>query len=148
MQLAQLNVAKARYPLDHPNIKDFVDNLDKVNAIAESSEGFVWRLKEESGNATGIQVFDDPDVIVNMSVWRDIASLKNFMFQTLHRDFMARKKEWFEQLSQQSYVLWWIADDHLPTLDEAVARLEHLRKEGETAYAFSFKTANNMARPE
>lgn len=143
MKLAQLNIATARYPLDHPNIKDFVDNLDKVNAIAESSDGFVWRLQEESGNATNIKVFADPTMIVNMSVWQDIASLKNFMFQTLHRDFMARKKEWFEPLNQASYVMWWIADHHQPTLQEALERLEHLRAHGESEYAFSFKSANH-----
>ena len=146
MQLAQLNVAKARYPLDHPNIKDFVDNLDKVNGIAESSDGFVWRLKEESGNATNIKVFADPNMIVNMSVWQDITSLKNFMFATQHRDFMARKKEWFEPLKQASYVLWWIADQHQPTLQEALERLEHLRAHGESDYAFSFKSANHRAQ--
>lgn len=140
MKLAQLNIAKTKYPLDRPEIKDFVDNLDKVNGIAESSEGFIWRLKEESGNATDIRVFDDPDMIVNMSVWQNAESLKDFMFHTLHREFMARKKEWFERLKEDSYVLWWIEDGRIPTLEEALERLEHLRQHGDTPYAFSFKS--------
>lgn len=91
MKLAQLNIALAKYPLDAPEIKEFVDNLELVNGIAESSEGFVWRLKDESGDATNIQAFDDPNMIVNMSVWDSVDSLKNFMFRTHHRDFMRRK---------------------------------------------------------
>ena len=93
MKLAQLNIAKAKYPLDAPEIKEFVDYLDKVNAIAENSEGFVWRLKDESGDATNIQLFDDPSIIVNMSIWDSVDDLKNFMFRTHHKDFMRRKSE-------------------------------------------------------
>ena len=136
MKLAQLNIALAKYPLDAPEIKDFVDNLD----LAESSEGFVWRLKDESGDATNIKAFDDPNMIVNMSVWDSVDSLKNFMFRTHHRDFMRRKNEWFHRLAEDTYVLWWVEDDHTPSLDEAIERLEHLREVGDTPYAFTFKT--------
>ncbi|MFA0015626.1 DUF3291 domain-containing protein [Vibrio lentus] len=140
MKLAQLNIALAKYDLDAPEIKDFVDNLDLVNGIAESSEGFVWRLKDESGDATNIKAFDDPNMIVNMSVWDSVDSLKNFMFRTHHRDFMRRKNEWFHRLAEDTYVLWWIEDDHIPSLDEAIERLEHLRETGDSPYAFTFKT--------
>ncbi|MEZ8720973.1 DUF3291 domain-containing protein [Vibrio pomeroyi] len=140
MKLAQLNIALAKYALDAPEIKDFVDNLDKVNAIAESSEGFVWRLKDESGDATNIKAFDDPNMIVNMSVWDSVDSLKNFMFRTHHRDFMRRKGEWFHRLAEDTYVLWWVEDAHIPSLDEAIERLEHLREMGDSPYAFTFKT--------
>ncbi|NVN83384.1 DUF3291 domain-containing protein [Vibrio sp. Scap16] len=140
MKLAQLNIALAKYPLDAPEIKDFVDNLDKVNGIAESSEGFVWRLKDESGDATNIKAFDDPNMIVNMSVWDSVDSLKNFMFRTHHRDFMRRKGEWFHRLAEDTYVLWWVEDEHIPNLDEAIERLEHLREKGDSPYAFTFKT--------
>ncbi|MEZ8629982.1 DUF3291 domain-containing protein [Vibrio lentus] len=140
MKLAQLNIALAKYALDAPEIKDFVDNLDLVNGIAESSEGFVWRLKDESGDATNIKAFDDPNMIVNMSVWDSVDSLKNFMFRTHHRDFMRRKNEWFHRLAEDTYVLWWVEDDHIPSLDEAIERLEHLREVGDTPYAFTFKT--------
>ncbi|UPR50737.1 DUF3291 domain-containing protein [Vibrio cyclitrophicus] len=140
MKLAQLNIALAKYPLDAPEIKEFVDNLELVNGIAESSEGFVWRLKDESGDATNIQAFDDPNMIVNMSVWDSVDSLKNFMFRTHHRDFMRRKGDWFQRLPEDTYVLWWIEEDHIPTLAEAIERLEHLREIGDTPYAFTFKT--------
>ena len=140
MKLAQLNIALAKYPLDAPEIKEFVDNLELVNGIAESSEGFVWRLKDESGDATNIQAFDDPNMIVNMSVWYSVDSLKNFMFRTHHRDFMRRKGDWFHRLPEDTYVLWWIEEDHIPTLEEAIERLEHLREIGDTPYAFTFKT--------
>ena len=140
MKLAQLNIALAKYALDAPEIKDFVDNLDLVNGIAESSEGFVWRLKDESGDATNIKAFDDPNMIVNMSVWDSVDSLKNFMFRTHHRDFMRRKNEWFHRLAEDTYVLWWVEDDHIPSLDEAIERLDHLREVGDTPCAFTFKT--------
>lgn len=144
MKLAQLNIALAKYALDAPEIKDFVDNLDLVNGIAESSEGFVWRLKDESGDATNIKAFDDPNMIVNMivnmSVWDSVDSLKNFMFRTHHRDFMRRKNEWFHRLAEDTYVLWWVEDEHTPSLDEAIERLEHLRETGDSPYAFTFKT--------
>ncbi|MEZ9953637.1 DUF3291 domain-containing protein [Vibrio splendidus] len=140
MKLAQLNIALAKYPLDAPEIKEFVDNLELVNGIAESSEGFVWRLKDESGDATNIQAFDDPNMIVNMSVWDSVDSLTNFMFRTHHRDFMRRKGDWFHRLPEDTYVLWWIEEDHIPTLEEAIERLEHLRETGDTPYAFTFKT--------
>ncbi len=139
MKLAQLNIALAKYALDAPEIKDFVDNLDKVNAIAESSEGFVWRLKDESGDATNIKAFDDPNMIVNMSVWDSVDSLKNFMFRTHHRDFMRRKGEWFHRLAEDTYVLWWVEDAHIPSLDEAIERLEHLREMGDSPYAFTLQ---------
>lgn len=140
MHLAQLNIAKVKYPLESIEMKEFVDNLEPVNATAESSEGFVWRLKDDSGNATQIQAFDDPAIITNMSVWESIEALKNFMFRTHHVDFLRRKKEWFEKLPEDSYVLWWIPEGHRPTLQEAKERLYHLRENGDTPYAFSFKS--------
>ncbi|MFH0271628.1 DUF3291 domain-containing protein [Vibrio jasicida] len=147
MKLAQLNIALAKYPLDAAEIKDFVDNLDLVNGIAEQSDGFVWRLKDESGDATSIKLFDDPNMIVNMSVWDNVDALKNFMFRTHHRDFMRRKNEWFHRLVEDTYVLWWIEDNHIPTAEEALARLQYLRENGDTPYAFTFKanfTSNDL----
>jgi len=140
MQLAQLNIAKTKYSLDAPEIKDFVDNLDMVNGTAEQSEGFVWRLTDDGGDATSIVAFDDPNIIVNMSVWHGIDSLKNFMFRTHHRDFMRRKGEWFEPIALDSCVLWWIDDHHIPTIDEAKQRLAYLREHSDTPYAFTFKS--------
>jgi len=140
MHLAQLNIAKAKYSLDAPEIKEFIDNLDPINQLAESSDGFVWRLKDESGDATNIQAFDDPNIIVNMSVWDSVDALKNFMFRTHHRDFLRRKKEWFHNIPEDSYVLWWVPVGHIPSIDEAIEKLEYLRKNGDTPQAFSFKS--------
>ena len=140
MHLAQLNIAKAKYSLDAPEIKEFVDNLEPVNNLAESSEGFVWRLKDEQGDATNIQAFSDPDIIVNMSVWDSTDALKNFMFRTHHRNFLRRKKEWFHNIAEDSYVLWWVPKGHVPTIEEAVEKLDFLRRNGDTPYAFTFKS--------
>ncbi len=139
MQLAQINIARTKAAMDEPLMKEFVDNLDPINAIAESSHGFVWRLQDESGDATSIQAFDDPALIVNLSVWESVASLKAFLFKTHHIDFLKRKSEWFEKLDEANYVLWWVPEGHQPTIAEAKERLFYFREHGESAYAFSFK---------
>ncbi|WP_028021667.1 DUF3291 domain-containing protein [Enterovibrio calviensis] len=138
MQLAELNIAQAKTAMDDPVMKDFVDNLDPVNAMAEASPGFVWRLKDDSGNATDIQVFDDPNLLVNLSVWDSVESLKTFMFKTHHLNIMKRRSEWFEKPKTHTYVMWWVEDGHIPSLQEAVERLEYLREHGDSAHAFTF----------
>ncbi|WP_440876766.1 DUF3291 domain-containing protein [Thalassotalea sp. PLHSN55] len=140
MHLAQLNIAKAKYDLQAPEIKEFVDNLAPINALAETSAGFVWRLQDESGDATAIEAFSDPSIIVNMSVWQSVDALKNFMFRTHHRDFLRRKKEWFENISEDSYVLWWIPTGYTPSIEEGIEKLNYLREHGDTPKAFSFKS--------
>ena len=140
MPLAQLNIAKAKYPLDAPEIADFVDNIPTINALAEASAGFIWRLKDDGGDATSFVVFDDPSWLVNLSVWRDVESLKHFMLKTHHVDFMKRKREWFEPQAEATYVLWWVPQGHIPTVSEAIERLMHLRQHGDSAQAFSFRT--------
>lgn len=140
MYLAQLNIAKAKYSMDAPEIKGFVDNLDAVNKIADSSKGFVWRLQDESGDATSIQAFDDPNIIVNMSVWESVKDLKNFIYHTHHRDILRQKKEWFQSVPEDTYVLWWVPVGFTPTIEEAVERLMHLRENGDSAYAFTLRS--------
>lgn len=139
MQLAQLNIAQAKYALDAPEIKEFVENLERVNNIAEASDGFIWRLKGEGNDATDIQAFSDPNILVNMSVWSSIEALKIFMFKTAHRDFMRNKGQWFVPMKQANYVLWWVEDGEFPSVDDGIVRLEHLRCYGESPYAFSLK---------
>ncbi len=139
MHLAQLNIAKAKAPLDSPVLKDFVDNLDPINALAENSPGFIWRLKGDSGNATEIQFSEDPLMISNMSVWASLDSLKDFIFKTHHLEFLKRKKEWFEKMASAHQVMWWIPEGHIPSLEEANARLRYLDEHGETPYAFTFR---------
>lgn len=140
MYLAQLNIAKPKYPLDSPELKEFIDNLIPINQLAEESAGFIWRLKDDSGDATSFQPFSDPNIIVNMSSWASVDALKNFMFRTHHRNFLRRKTEWFENVSQDNYVLWWVPQDHMPTIEEAIKRLNYLREHTDSPYAFTFKS--------
>jgi hypothetical protein len=136
MQLAQLNIARLAYPLESPEMRDFVLALNAINLLAEESPGFVWRLKGEGNNATDVQMFGDPSLIVNISVWTDLDSLKHFMYQSGHAHYLKRRREWFVPLEQAGTVLWWVADGHIPSVAEAQAKLEHLRTHGSTPEAF------------
>lgn len=136
--LAQLNIAIMKEPLESPSMSDFVANLDRINALAEESPGFVWRLKDESGSAVAIRPFGE-DVIVNMSMWKDAASLSDFAFRSGHVDIMRRRREWFQSMAEAYAVLWWVVKDHRPTMAEAKERLDHLRVHGATPHAFTFK---------
>ena len=136
--LAQLNIGIATAPLDSDVMADFMNNLDRINALAESSPGFVWRLKADDGNATSLRPIDDK-TLVNMSVWTDAQSLSAFVFRSAHVEFMRRRREWFERMPEAYLVLWWVPEGHIPTTDEAVARLEHLKKHGATPHAFNFR---------
>ena len=137
-QLAQLNIARLLAPIDSPTLADFVANLDRINELAESSPGFVWRLKDEAGDATAIRPFGD-DVIVNMSVWQDILALKNYVYYSGHLDVMRRRREWFERMAEAHMVLWWMPKNHIPTVEEALQRLDTLREKGSTQDAFTFR---------
>ena len=137
--LAQLNVGIATAPLDSHAMSDFMSNLDRVNALAEASPGFVWRLKADDGNATSFRPIDDR-TLVNMSVWTDAQSLSDFVFRTAHVEFMRRRGEWFHRMPEAYLVLWWVPEGHLPSMDEAVERLARLRRDGPTPHAFNFRT--------
>ena len=130
-RLAQINIAKLKAPLDSPELRDFVDNLDRINALAEGSDGFVWRLKGEGNDATSLRPFGD-DVIVNMSVWRDVEALKDFAYRSGHVEIMRRRREWFTRMAEAYMVLWWVPAGHEPTLEEAAQRLERVRSQGPT----------------
>jgi len=136
--LAQLNIAQLKAPLDSPQLKDFVDNLDRINALAEASPGFVWRLQTPAGDATELRPFGD-DVIVNMSVWTGPDALHDYVYRTAHTEILKRRHEWFERIAQAYAVLWWVPVGHAPTVDEAAERLATLRAQGPTARAFTFK---------
>jgi len=136
--LAQLNIAHLKYPIDHPQISEFVDNLDKINALAENSSGFVWRLTEETESNYDMQFFGDPMVLANMSVWESIENLRSFAYHSVHADIMKNRNQWFEKPSRSHLVLWWIKANHTPTLSEAEERLQHLSSEGASPFAFDF----------
>ncbi len=145
-QLAQLNIARMNHPLEAPEMVDFVDNLERINALAEAAPGFVWRLQTEDGDATGIDFFG-ADWLVNMSVWEDVEVLQDYVFRTAHSQLLARRKEWFQRMEEAYLVLWWIAAGSIPTLHESKSRLERLRETGPTAEAFTFKNAFPSPRP-
>jgi hypothetical protein len=138
--LAQFNIARIRYPLDDPRMAEFVRNVDRVNALANQIEGFVWRLADESGHAMNIRVYDDPRVLPNLTVWENVAALERFVFQTVHGRFYARREEWFEKLDGPPLVMWWIEAGHRPSMQEGVERLDHLRLHGPTDRAFGWES--------
>ena len=140
MHLAQLNIARLLAPLDSPQLAEFVANLEPVNALADAAPGFVWRLQTDDGDATSIRAFDDDMLIVNMSVWVSIEALRAFVFGGEHRAVMAGRRQWFERMTEPYTVLWWVEEGHVPTVDEAKARLEALRRHGPTDHAFTFRT--------
>jgi len=137
--LAQLNVGRLHAPIDAPETAAFVAALDPINALADAAPGFLWRLQTEDGNATAIHVSDDPLFIVNMSVWESLEALANFVYRSAHTDVMRRRAEWFERSANAYVVLWWVPRGHRPTVDEAIGRLERLRRDGPTENAFTFR---------
>ena len=139
-QIAQINIGRIRgVNMNDPVMKEFVDNLDRVNELAESSKGFVWRLKEDNNNATSINPYNDEQVIVNLSVWETIEDLEHFVYKTFHTDFLKRRKEWFQKYGKAYAALWWIAADQFPTVEQAVAKLDALQKNGASADVFDYK---------
>ena len=127
-----------KFAIDDPGMAGFVARLDDINALADAAPGFVWRLQTEDGDATGIDYFG-ADALVNMSVWEDRDSLHNYIYRSAHSEVMALRKQWFERMTEAYSVLWWIAEGHIPTLDEASERLECLRLQGPGPSAFTFK---------
>ena len=138
MHVAQVNIALPQAPLDSPQLAEFVALLDPVNALADASPGFVWRLQTEAGDATAVRGFGDDRLIVNMSVWESVEALAQFVYRGAHVDVVRRRKEWFQTLRFYT-VLWWVPVGHTPSVTEAEARLAHLRAHGPRPEAFTFK---------
>jgi hypothetical protein len=140
-ELAQLNIGIIRAPMDSPVMADFANNLDRINALAERSPGFAWRLQGDAGNATDIRPFEQENMLVNMSVWRDLDALRAYVYDSAHLEIMRRRREWFEKMGEAYLVLWWVPRGHRPSVEEAVAKLELLRAKGPTQDAFTFRQA-------
>jgi hypothetical protein len=139
-QLAQVNIALPQAPIDSEQLRDFVDLLEPINALAERSDGFVWRLVGEEGDdATSIMGFGDDRLIINMSVWASLEALADYVFGSDHAAAMRRRREWFEKLAEAYTCLLWVPTDHRPTVAEAEERLASLRTLGPTPYAFTFR---------
>lgn len=137
-QLAQCNIGRARGPMDDPVMAGFAARLEDINALADGSPGFVWRLKTDAGNATSIQAFEDSLILVNMSVWESPEDLRAFVYRSDHAGVMRQRRAWFERFEGVYLVLWWVPAGHIPTVQEARERLAHLQAHGETPHAFSF----------
>ena len=141
-ELAQLNIGVIRGPIDSPVMAEFVANLDRINALAERTPGFVWRLQTEEGNATAIRPFpENENMAVNMSVWKDVDALRRFVFHSEHVEIMRRRSEWFVKMDQAFLVLWWVPAGHRPSIEEAKEKLALLRRKGPSAQAFTFRQA-------
>jgi hypothetical protein len=138
-QLAQMNIAVIKGPMDSPVMADFAASLERINALADRSPGFVWRLQTDDGDATAIRPFENENLLVNLSVWRDVESLSAYVYHSGHVDLMRRRREWFEPMAEAFLVLWWVPAGHRPGVAEGIARLEVLRAAGATADAFTFR---------
>ena len=136
-QLAQLNIARLVAPIDSPVLADFVANLDRIDALADRSLGFVWRFQTKDGDASAIRHFGE-DMLVNMSVWENVEALNCYVYESAHIEIMRRRKEWFELMDEVYLVLWWVPERHRPSLPEAEAKLGLLRENGPSPEAFTF----------
>jgi len=137
--IAQVNIGRLLAPLDDPMIAGFVALLDEINALAEGSPGFVWRLQTDEGNATDLRPYDDDRIIVNMTVWESIEQLKEYVYRSAHAEVPKHRREWFEKFDGAFAALWWVEAGHTPTVEEAKQRLDYLYKHGESEFAFSFR---------
>jgi len=139
MHLAQFNVARIRYPLDDPRMKEFAANVARVNALAEQIDGFVWRLQDQTGHAMNMTVYGDPTILPNLTLWKNERALERFVFQTVHGRFYRRREDWFEPM-EKPLVLWWVEAGARPTLAEGVARRDHFLAHGASEYAFGWES--------
>jgi len=138
--IAQINIAHMRAPLEDPQMAGFETRLDEINLLADQSPGFIWRLQTEDGDATSIEVFDDPLILVNLSVWASLEDLHRFVYDTSHLELLRGKKNWFERPDEPHLALWWIAAGEIPDVEEARKRLFLLQEAGPGPEAFSFST--------
>jgi Domain of unknown function (DUF3291) len=138
--IAQINIGRIRAPLDDPQMARFVGRLDEINALADHSPGFIWRLQTSEGNATYFRPYDDDRILLNMSVWETIEALRNYVYRTVHADLLRQRQEWFEKFASTYLALWWVPVGHTPGIDEAKKRLANLEQHGPTQFAFTFRT--------
>jgi hypothetical protein len=143
--IAQVNIGRIKAELDDPIMHGFVSRLDEINALAEKSPGFVWRLQTEEGNATYLRPFEDERTLLNMSVWESVEHLRHYVYHTAHVELMRKRQAWFEKFAGTYTALWWVPNGHIPGIDEAKKRLAHLDAHGPTEFAFTF---TNVIQPD
>ena len=134
--LAQLNIATPLYELTDPRMVEFVDNLDRINTLAEQHPGFIWRLIGDDNNATNFEIADRPNMLPNLSVWQDMDAFKDYVYKSDHVSFLKRRDQWFQRSEGPLMVMWWVPVGHQPTLEEAVKRLDYLAEHGPSERGF------------
>lgn len=139
VQLAQVNIGRMKAPLESPTMEGFVARLDEINALADRSPGFVWRLQTTEGNATYLRPYDDDRILFNMSVWETIDALRDYVYKSAHVELLRQRQEWFAAFGGMYLALWWVPAGHRPSVDEAKKRLAHLAANGPTPFAFTFR---------
>jgi len=139
LHVAQVNIGRMRASLEDPMMSGFVARLDEINALADGSPGFVWRLQTEAGNATYLRPYDDERILINLSVWETVEDLRDFVYGGNHAEVLRQRGDWFEKLEAPVVALWWVPAGHVPSIDEAKKRLAHLQERGPTPFAFSFR---------
>ncbi len=137
--IAQVNIGRVKAPLDDPIMAGFVTRLDEINALADGSPGFVWRLQTSEGNATYLRPYKDDRILLNMSVWQTVESLKHYVYRTAHAPLLQQRQAWFEKFAGAFMALWWVPEGHIPGIDEAKKRIAYLDAHGPTQFAFTFK---------
>ena len=138
--MAQVNIARMKAPLDSPLMTGFVERLDEINALADRSRGFVWRLQTAEGNSTYLRPYDDDRILFNLSVWETVDALKDFVYRTAHKQLVRQRQQWFEQFAGAYIALWWVPAGHIPGIEEAKKRLAYLDAHGPTQFAFGLKS--------
>jgi hypothetical protein len=139
-RIAQVNIGRIKGPLDGLVMAGFVARLDEINALADRSPGFVWRLQTPEGDATYLRPYDDDRILINMSVWETVEDLKHYVYRTAHAELLRQRENWFEKFSAVYLALWWVPSNHIPGIDEAKKRLAHLDAHGPSQFAFTFKS--------
>jgi hypothetical protein len=139
VHLAQVNIARMRDALDSPAMAGFVARLDELNALADRSPGFVWRLQTPEGNATYLRPYDDERILFNLSVWESVEALRAYVYRSGHAEALRQRHEWFSRFEGAYLALWWVPAGHRPSIDEAKRRLAHLEQEGPSPFVFTFR---------
>jgi len=139
IHLAQINIARAKAPLDTPTMAGFMSRLDEINALADRSAGFVWRLQGGAGNNTYLRPYEDQRIIVNLSVWETVEHLRGYVYSSAHAELLKQRREWFDKFEGAMTALWWIPAGHIPSIEEAKQRLASIEHNGPTVFAFTFK---------
>jgi hypothetical protein len=138
--LAQVNIARMKGPLESATMAGFVARLEEINALADRSPGFVWRLQTAAGDAAYLRPYDDDRIVVNLSMWETVNALRAFVYRSTHGEVLRQRRDWFEHFDGVFIALWWVPAGHVPSVDEAKKRLAHLQEHGPSQFAFGFKS--------